>query len=350
MSLPDAVMACIAADVPVLLWGPPGVGKTAALMAAARVHGAHTEVLIGSSIDPLDVGGHLVVGSDGLVRQLPPPWAHRARAVLDAGRPVWLFFDELSCAPPSVQAALLRVIQERHVAGVSLYGCRVVGAANPADTAADGGWLSPATSNRWAHVEWAINAAEWCIGALTGWGTPLSAAQAEVAASVCNWIGRSPEALLSPPKDLNSSRAWPSPRSWSAAIMAMASLPGGLVHKQATQVMAACVGAGATSEWDAYRVGLDLPDPEAVLAGRVSLPRRGDQLYATMLAVVAAAASLHPEREARLNQAVTLVTALRPDQALSPARALLAALDGNVPTELRHLGEALLHARATVNR
>jgi len=119
----------LAADVPVMLWGAPGTGKTALVNELAQECGAHLEVLIGSTLDPIDVGGYLVP-HDGKVSCVPPPWAQRLKA--ESARPCWVFFDELSCAPSSVQAALLRVIAERKVGELSL-NFRVIAASNPAE-------------------------------------------------------------------------------------------------------------------------------------------------------------------------------------------------------------------------
>ena len=62
----------------------------------------------------------------------------------EAGRGL-LFLDELSTAPPAVQAALLRVVLERVVGDLTLPDeVAVVAAANPPDQAADGWDLSGA--------------------------------------------------------------------------------------------------------------------------------------------------------------------------------------------------------------
>lgn len=349
MSLPSAVRAFIDANVPLVLWGPPGTGKTATVCAAGARKGAHVEVLIGSVLDPVDIGGHLALGADGRVCISPPPWARRMHEALSRGKEAWLFLDEMSCAPASVQAALLRVVQERQVAGIDLGACRVIGAANPAETAADGGWLSAATANRWAHIDWVLDPVAWRVGVVSGWGTPLRSEVAKVATSVANWIAKAPGALLDVPKNIeDAGRAWPSPRSWSNAIMALAQLPLGARDPLAIAVAAACVGGAAANEWQAYEVATDLPDPEDVLAGRAGLPARGDQLRAAVFAVVATAASDHNDRDARLAKAVSIVAGLRPDQAVPPAKVLLAALDGEVPPELRHLGEALRSMNVSV--
>src|SRR5689334_24270832 len=76
----------------------------------AEVMGLPCETVIASSREPSDFAGlPIVVG--GEVRFAPPAWARR---LAEAGRGL-LFLDELSTAPPAVQAALLRVVLERAV-------------------------------------------------------------------------------------------------------------------------------------------------------------------------------------------------------------------------------------------
>ena len=64
-----------------------------------------------------------------------------------------LFLDQLSTAPPAVQAALLRVALERTVCDLELpAGVAVVAAANPPEQAASGWDLSrPLASRACAH-------------------------------------------------------------------------------------------------------------------------------------------------------------------------------------------------------
>jgi hypothetical protein len=323
----ELVRAYLAADVPVLLWGPPGVGKTAAILALARETGAHAEVLIGSTLDPIDVGGYLVPHADG-VRQSPAPWARRLVEALEKREPAWLVLDELSCAPPSVQAALLRLVHERRAGEVDLTGIRVVAAANPSDTAADGGELTAATANRWAHLNWEVDVGEWASGTLRGWVDGHSSTRkASIAAGIAAFVQRHPKSLLTVPLDIGAAgRAWPSPRAWTAAIAAAAAGPDSLARR----LVAGCVGEGAAAEWDSYRASLDLPDPEEILAGRAKLPARGDRTAASLLGVVSAAIGPHANREGRMLSAWRLLLAQRADLGVVPARALLDA-DGSVP-------------------
>jgi MoxR-like ATPase len=130
----EALGVAVAARVPVLLWGAPGTGKTSAIRAMAGAMDLPCETVIASIREPSDFAGlPIVVG--GEVRFAPPAWARR---LAEAGRGV-LFLDELSTAPPAVQAALLRVVLERAVGDLTLPDeVAVVAAANPPEQAADG--------------------------------------------------------------------------------------------------------------------------------------------------------------------------------------------------------------------
>src|SRR5262249_40441359 len=101
----EALGVAVAARVPALLWGAPGTGKTSTIRAMAEKMGWPCETVIASIREPSDFAGLPVVVGDG-VRFAPPGWA---RPLAEAGHGL-LFLDELSTAPPAVQAALLRVV------------------------------------------------------------------------------------------------------------------------------------------------------------------------------------------------------------------------------------------------
>src|SRR3954465_13039585 len=165
-----ALGTAAAARVPVLLWGAPGTGKTSAIRAMAAAAGWPCETVIASIREPSDFAG-LPIVRDGGVDLAPPRWAVRLAA---SGRGV-VFFDEVSTAPPAVQAALLRVVLERTVGDLELPdGVTVVAAANPPEQAAGGGELSPPLANRFCHLDWPLDARALADGFSGGWTAPVA--------------------------------------------------------------------------------------------------------------------------------------------------------------------------------
>src|SRR5205085_2231811 len=165
----DALGVAVAARVPVLLWGAPGTGKTSAVRALAASKGWACETVIASIREPSDFAG-LPIVVDGGVRFAPPTWARR----LADGGPAVLFLDEISTAPPAVQAALLRVVLERVVGDLELPpDVAVVAAANPPEQAADGWDLSAPLANRFCHLDWTVEPAAFAQGLAGGWEPPV---------------------------------------------------------------------------------------------------------------------------------------------------------------------------------
>jgi len=318
----------VQADIPVLCWGAPGVGKTAAITELASKCGAHLEVVIGSTIDPTDLG-RPVLQDDGTVILAPPSWARRLKAALDAGKLAWLFLDELTSAPPSVQAALLRVTQERQVADLDICGVRLLAAANPPDQGVDVSEITAATANRWAHLNWEVDSEAWCAGELGGWGHPDKEAS-EARALVTGWIQNQPGALCDPPSaSQDEIRGWASPRSWSAAARILAALG---THKgaEARQLVSSIVGPAAAAEFLAWAADTSIPSAEDLLDGKAKVPARGDRQILAMTSATAYAIS-----HSRLPDLWHLCLSLRKDLSLlAGKRGMNAAEKANVEVEM----------------
>ncbi len=148
------LITCVAARIPVILWGPPGQGKTSVIKQIAADQNRHLEVILASIREPQDFAG-LPMLSNGVASLMPPDWAKRLSEVENG----ILFTDEVNTAPPSVQAALLRVCLDK-VAGDCHLGddTSVIAAANPPEQAADGWDLAPPLANRFCHLNWDLPA------------------------------------------------------------------------------------------------------------------------------------------------------------------------------------------------
>jgi MoxR-like ATPase len=183
--------------LPVLLWGPPGVAKTAFVQQLADKLGFHLITVLASLREPSDFLGLPIPASSpeasakaGLppnvmqgvtgslapatnlnfraaaldqVQYAPPDWALECNANSDnpdrsevgEGKRVLLFLDEFATAPKGVQAALLRVVHERVVGDLQLNSnVAVIAAANPPSMSPGGSDLDAPTVNRFIHLDW----------------------------------------------------------------------------------------------------------------------------------------------------------------------------------------------------
>jgi len=263
------------------------------------------ETVIASIREPSDFAG-LPIVAEGLtdtkkqVSFAPPSWAV---TLAEAGEGV-VFFDEVSTAPPAVQAALLRVVLERSVGDLTLpEAVSVVAAANPPEQAADGWELSPPLANRFCHLDWPVDARTVAEGFSGGWPSSKPPTLADgweqrvpvTRAWIAGFITVRPMLALAVPDDTaGAGRAWPSPRTWDmAARLQAAAEAGGIGELAASLLVRGCVGAGAGIEYLTWLAEADLPDPEAVLANPDSfvLPERGDRAYAALSSIAAAVAA-----------------------------------------------------------
>ncbi|MFJ5290160.1 MULTISPECIES: AAA family ATPase [unclassified Streptomyces] len=350
----EALTLAVAADLPVLLWGEPGIGKTAALTQLAASLNLPLKTVIASVHEPTDFSGLPIVGDDPTVQGVPmapPQWAVE---LVRAGKGL-LFLDELSTATPAVQAALLRVVLERRVGALQLPpGVRIVAAANPRASAADGWELSPPLANRFVHLYW-VHDREVVVRGLGGiWPRAelprlvperLAEAVAYARRAVCGFLEARPTLIHRlPSTETRRGGAWPSPRSWEAALTLLAF---GTAASASREVLAllvrGAVGDGPGLELLAHLDRMELPDPESLLADPASaeLPERGDLRQAALEAVVAAVGAR--PRRARWEAAwAVLVRALEtgaPDLLVAPATALAALRrdDWEVPEALDRL-------------
>lgn len=326
-----ALALAVRADLPVLLWGAPGTGKTSAVMELGRALELPVEVVVGSIREPSDFSGLPVVRDDG-TWFAPPRWAER----LAARGSGLLFLDELTTAPPAVQAAMLRVVLERAVGDLALpEGVRVVAAANPPGLAADGWELSAPLANRLVHLDWEVGAADVAEGFVHGFASgphrpepPGPARVAAARATVGAFLRVRPELVLSvPDSPERSGRGWPSPRSWEMAAVALAAgraNPG--TQEAVAALVAGAVGEAAGFEALSWLRTLDLPSPEELLADpSAALPDRADRLYALLGALAAhVVADGGTEVWERSWEVVARVARTVPDVAATAARTLAA--------------------------
>ncbi|MDX1931405.1 MAG: AAA family ATPase [Capsulimonadales bacterium] len=334
----DTVLDCATdARVPLLLWGPPGIGKSALVTSWARRRGLPCWTVIASLREPADFGGLPLIthGGDGeaSVTFAPPRFAQEAAR--DGGV---IFLDELTTAPPAVQAALLRAVVDRAFGDLQMDPDKVtiLAAANPPEYAA-GGWdLAAPLANRFLHQTFLPDAGEWVESFAGYWGQPprlsfngrgvSETAWADARSLVSTFLRSRPRLLLAlPAEESRRGGAWPSPRSWDYASRILAGNRGRL--SEILPLLSGCVGEGAAVEFCHWLREMDLPDPDELLASPKSYihPDRADRAYAILSSVTQRAIStgLSPKRwEAAWTILASAAEAGGADVAAAAARAL----------------------------
>lgn len=329
-----ATAACVAGNVPVLVWGKPGTTKTAKLSAYGEAWGRHVEAISAGSREAVDFMG-LPMEHDGMVVYSPLSWALR----LGQARKGLLIIDEVTTAQSTFKA-FLRMVQERFVGEYHLPdSVSIIGIANPPDIAVDGVDLPAPVANRFVHLQWHLDRAEWLANVGTGFvnvqvadpttyltdGT--AADRARAVNLITGFLQHRPDFIEKCPDDPEAqSGAWPSPRSWTNAMDALTWVPAADEDTR-DMILRGCVGDAATSELLQWLAMADLHDPAAVLANPSIVSwtaERPDRVFALLNAVQALAVIDGDKATWRKALAVTVACANagRPDVAMPAARVL----------------------------
>lgn len=338
-----ALAAAITANVPTLLWGNPGVTKTASITAHTDEWGFQSEVVVGGCREAVDFMG-LPVEVDGEVRYSKLAWFKRLE---EAAKGI-LILDEFTSIAPATMRAMVRIVQERWVGDHKLPdSVSIVAIANPPETAVDGWDLAPPVANRFFHLPWFFDRDAWLsnvVGDFAGFQAPaldglvveptpgrIVAARSRVAA----FLATKPQLVApAPPTDpAEAGKAWPSPRSWTNAMAILGALDP--TDADAIRlVMIGCVGEGAAIEYLTWEQNNSLHNPQDVLDNPSIVEwskERPDRLFALVGAVVAIVQmdlAANPTNTKVWEKGMAVLVACaeggKPDAAMPAARKLLA--------------------------
>lgn len=256
-------------QVPTILWGPPGVGKTALVRALAQKHNLPLYILLASTMDPTDINGlpalKSVVLPDGteaiVTENTLQYWSDQ---LIREGRGI-LFFDEASTATPAVQATLLSVLQGRIVGRHTLPdSIWMIAAANEAKDAADGWTLAAPMANRFLHIDYAPSSEDWFDGMTVAWGKDdVDPRELEERVKIVSFLKAYPTLLNSMPKTPEEAgKAWPSYRSWDNLSKVLSNLDDRSTRSMAVRGL---VGQAASVQFAKFEDSLKLPDYDLVL-------------------------------------------------------------------------------------
>lgn len=261
---------------PIMIWGPPGVGKSSVIRDIARdLEIGFIDVRLAQR-EPIDIRGLPVPTDDGVHWHISAEWPR------DPDSKGIIIFDELTAADRTLQVAAYEFILDRRLGDLYTVpeGWYIVGAGNRASDRAVATTMSSALANRFMHVEIEPEVDAWIKWALRHNIHPL----------VTGFIRFKPECFFT--MEGNLERGWPSPRSWERVSTMLHLL--GNSKKQNMRMpdiaIEGLIGTGAGIEFNAFRqwsgeienvLEMMLDDQKKVV-----IPKEADKKYAICSAMV----------------------------------------------------------------
>lgn len=282
---------------PVMLWGPPGVGKSQMVAQIAERHQAAVIDIRLSQMEPSDLRGiPFRVGEQvewAIPAMLPNAQRHGNQGIL--------FLDEITSAPPAISAAAYQLILDRRLGEYQVPDGWAIFAAGNRQGDRGVTYTMPAPlANRFSHFEVETHLDDWVTWAYTQ----------GIDERVIAFLRFRPE-LLFDFDPAHNPVAFPSPRSWEFAHRALQKFAGHLDLLQGT--LQACVGPAAGIELHAFIANLEqMPDLDQIVQGEeVPVPKEIDLQYAVAAALVGRAIRAEGTENARQIQGNILSYARR---------------------------------------
>ncbi len=227
----------------VMLWGPPGVGKSSIVHQVAEELGFKGVIDVRlSTLSNIDVRGLPYIDKTTGVSKFSQPY-------FVPTEPGWLiFFDEVNTAPPANQVVAYEIALDRRIGGHPLpEGTVVVMAGNRAKDRGATHTMPVPLRNRMQHIEVEPDIdTTFEYGLRKGWDS-----------NVLAFLKFKPDLLYQPPK--GEQQAFPSPRSWEYVSNI-------LKYDDSFHSIAGFVGDGAATEFLAFRkLASKLPDIKQTL-------------------------------------------------------------------------------------
>lgn len=257
---------------PVMLWGPPGVGKSDLIAQIGERNNVPVIDIRLSQMEPSDLRGIPFRDNDKVEWAVPSMLPNTEKH----GNQGILFLDEITSAVPSVSAAAYQLILDRRLGEYEVpNGWAIFAAGNRQGDRGVTYTMPSPLANRFSHYEVDINLDDWVSWAYKN----------DINDKIIAFLRFRPE-LLFDFDPAHNPVAFPSPRSWLFAHNAL------IKFLNSPQVLLgalqACVGPAAGIELKAFIDSMDqMPDLDAILRGEnVKAPKEIDLQYAVASALV----------------------------------------------------------------
>lgn len=280
----EFVSAAEGYHIPVMLWGPPGVGKSQLVTQVAQKHNCPIIDIRLSQMEPSDLRGIPFRDGEKVEWAIPSMLPNKER---HGGRGI-LFLDEITSAPPSVSAAAYQLILDRRLGEYRIpEGWAIFAAGNRQGDRGVTYSMPAPLANRFSHYEIDVNLDDWVAWAYKN----------NIDERIIAFLRFRPDLLF----DFDPSHnpvAFPSPRSWEFVHNGLQKFS---EHPELfLGALQACVGPAAGIELNAFIANLDqMPDLDAIIRGEpVPTPKEIDLQYAVASALVGRAIRARDSQDA----------------------------------------------------
>jgi len=253
------IRRCATHKRPLMLWGPPGVGKSSVVAEVCNELNGKLYDLRLSLLDPSDLRGMPFYNRDSGKMEWAPPIDLPDEETSAKYPVVFLFLDEINGAAPAVQAAAYQLILNRQIGQYTLPDNVVVFAAGNRESDRGVVFRMPSPlANRFVHCELAVDFDVWQEWALNRQIHPDIVGYLNFAKSdLYNFDARS------------SSYAFATPRSWE--FVSDLIYDEDMSEKEATDLVAGAVGDGIAIKFMAHRKhSSKLPRPSDIISGKAT--------------------------------------------------------------------------------
>lgn len=290
----------------VMLWGPPGVGKSQAIRQIAKEIEYQTNKKVNVTdvrlllFNPIDLRGIPTSNSDKTLAI----WLKPQIFQMDDSEDVIniLFLDEISAAPQSVQAAAYQITLDRVVGEHKLpENCIVIAAGNRTTDKSVAFKMPKALANRLLHIDVQGNFKSWKMWAI----------QNGINSKVVGFLSFRQNYLMNFDASTDD-LAFATPRSWEMVSNILNNVDDSIDNMY--HLIAGLVGTGVAAEFRTWGNVYDsLPNLDEIFDGKMpNIPQNTDALYA-LCASMTAYAREHKNDINRIANSIRYADRMPPD-------------------------------------